>query len=145
LMLAAARWSWGFEELLKALPGSEPGSSVWGDEAIRELLKAGAEVNARADNGYTALMWAAVKGGKRAIRELLKAGADIEARNNEGRTVLMEAAHGGNTKAIIELLKAGADIEARDNEGKTAFDVWQWEGGEWETEGYQIISDLLRP
>ncbi|MCY4042731.1 MAG: ankyrin repeat domain-containing protein [Candidatus Dadabacteria bacterium] len=55
-------------------------------EAIRELLKAGADVNARDNDGYTALMEAALFGQTEAIRELLEAGADKRARNNDGYT-----------------------------------------------------------
>ncbi|MCY4043184.1 MAG: ankyrin repeat domain-containing protein [Candidatus Dadabacteria bacterium] len=55
-------------------------------EEIRRLL----DVNARDDEGYTALMYAAMAVNVRteAIRELLKVGADIEARNNNGMTAL---------------------------------------------------------
>ncbi|MCY4047608.1 MAG: ankyrin repeat domain-containing protein, partial [Candidatus Dadabacteria bacterium] len=56
-------------------------------EAIRELLKAGANIEAR-DNllGNTALIWAAREGQTEAIRELLKAGADKRARDDYGGT-----------------------------------------------------------
>lgn len=90
-------------------------------EAIRELVKAGADINARTNNDFTALMVAAFEGQTEAIRELLKAGADIEARNNDdGNTALILAAREGKPEVIRELLKAGADIEARDILGRTA-------------------------
>ena len=56
-------------------------------EAIATLLKAGAEVNAKDTDGWTALMWAAWKNQNlRVITTLLKAGADGKAKSNEGRT-----------------------------------------------------------
>ena len=89
-------------------------------EAIRKLLKAGANIEAR-DNkpGGTALIVAAGNGQTEAIRVLLDAGADIEARDNVGWTALMWAAKNGQTGVIRELVKAGADIEARNNDGGT--------------------------
>ena len=113
-------------------------------EAIRELVKARADIEAR-DNvfGWTGLMWAAHDGHTEAIRELLKAGANIEARDKElGMTALMVVALNGHTEAIRELLKAGADTEARNKNGLTAFDLWQ---SKKTNPDFHEIAELLKP
>ena len=89
-------------------------------EAIRALLKIGADIEARESDGWTALMLATQEGQTEAIKALLKAGADVNARESDGWTALMEAAYKGQTGTMGVLLKAGADIEARDNGGWTA-------------------------
>ena len=51
-------------------------------EAIRVLLKAGADVHAQGQNGFTPLHVAAAKGHVEAVRALLKAGADVNSDKN---------------------------------------------------------------
>jgi ankyrin repeat protein len=58
---------------------------------VTKLLKAGADVNAKSQNGYTALMQAAVKPNEAAIQIinlLLDQKADINAQDKEGYTAL---------------------------------------------------------
>ena len=56
--------------------------------AIAALLAAGAEVEAKMNNGTTALMRAAEGGHAAAIEALLAAGAGVEAKDDKGRTAL---------------------------------------------------------
>ena len=105
-------------------------------EAIRELLKAGADIEARDNNSETA----------RVFRELMGSAENIGAVGsigNSGVTSLIWAAIKGRDEAIRELLKAGADIEAKDNDGNTAFDLWKRE--QKDHPDFQEISGLLRP
>ena len=75
---------------------------------LEQLLKLGADPNARNDARATALMWAATNLGK--TRVLLAYGADVNARSDDVRTPLMIAAgHPGGTPIVKLLLSHGAD------------------------------------
>ena len=91
-----------------------------GLEAVRLLIDAGAEVNARDDRGETALMNASQdwETGE-VIRFLLEAGAAIDAAAGEGRTALMHAIDSGALEPARALIEAGADVNARDDAGRT--------------------------
>ena len=78
------------------------------------------DVNARQDDGSTALLWAVYEGDADRVGDLLKAGADVSIGNSFGATPLSEAARTGNTKILGMLLKAGADPKATNAEGETA-------------------------
>jgi ankyrin repeat protein len=71
-------------------------------------LSAGADVNARMSNGYTALMIAAEKFEPEISRVLIAAGADVSARNNFGETALSLARKEGNDAVVAILKRAGA-------------------------------------
>lgn len=87
---------------------------------LMELLKRGAQVNAKNNRGETALFHA-LAGEDDAITDaLIKAGADIHARDKQGVTLLMTAAQNGNEKYVRFLLDKGADVNERDNLGETA-------------------------
>ena len=89
---------------------------------VQQAIKAGADVNARAEYGSTPLMLAAMLNTNPGVVSLLiKAGADVNARDEDGETPLMFAA-GTNTNpdVISVLIKAGADVNARNERGWTA-------------------------
>ena len=57
---------------------------------IKAAIKNGADVNARDEDGSTALMYAVVLNtNPDVIKALIAAGADINAKDEEGRTALM--------------------------------------------------------
>jgi ankyrin repeat protein len=76
-------------------------------EAVKALLAAGADVNAKDADGNTALMAAAKKGRTppETVKALLAAGADINAKNNKGETALMILEKRSPHNDIIQLLK----------------------------------------
>jgi uncharacterized protein len=81
---------------------------------------AATDVNARQNDGSTALLWAVYEGDADQVSALLKAGADVSLANEFGATPLSEAARTGNTKILALLLKAGANPRAVNQEGETA-------------------------
>ncbi len=86
------------------------------------LLAAGADVNAKNDYGWTALMMAVFHDHVENAKLLLEAGADVNAKNNRGLTALMMAAqyfhdHVENAELLLE---AGADVNVKNNRGQTA-------------------------
>ena len=93
-------------------------------ELITELVKMGADVNARDEDGETALMKAVDKRAPLGVvRALLSAGADVNAREEDGETALIIAVDEGASEDVIRaLLDAGADVKIRDEDGRTAGD-----------------------
>jgi ankyrin repeat protein len=67
---------------------------------IPVLAKAGVPINARDENGFTPIMYAATIdfGDEETIRALINAGADASLRNDEGRTALQQARHHKHTR-----------------------------------------------
>ena len=86
---------------------------------VRTCLRAGANPEARDEDGDTPLHNAAYNGHVGAIAALLEAGADLEARDENGATPLHWAAGEGHAGVIAALLEAGADPRARDESSAT--------------------------
>jgi ankyrin repeat protein len=88
-------------------------------QAMRLLLKAGADVNARSGLDATALVWCAADAEKAKL--LIDAGAQVNVRTKMGRTPLMMAAsHPGSAATVRVMLDKGADATAADVRGHTA-------------------------
>src|SRR5215472_8241927 len=85
-------------------------------EAMKILLQAGADVNAKNGLDTTALIWGALDPAK--VRILVEAGANVNARSRLGRTPLLVAAsRPGSADAIRLLLSKGADSKVADVRG----------------------------
>tara|TARA_B100000686_G_scaffold144373_1_gene151829 strand:- start:221 stop:2314 length:2094 start_codon:yes stop_codon:yes gene_type:complete len=89
-------------------------AAMHGDiEAVRSLLRSGADVNAAQGDGMTALHWAAQAGDRQLAEILVYAGARLEAGTRIGRyTALHIAAREGRHEVARVLVEAGADPEA---------------------------------
>jgi ankyrin repeat protein len=83
-------------------------------EAVKSLLKDGADVNAPLGDGMTALHWAAEHGNVQLTNALVYAGANLEAVTRIGQyTPLHVAARTGNAAVAKVLLAAHANANAR--------------------------------
>ena len=90
-------------------------------DAVRELLRGGADVNASQGDGMTALHWAAEHGDVDMTGVLIYAGANLESVTRIGAfTPLHVAARSASGEVVRALLEAGADPEARTTTGETA-------------------------
>lgn len=91
-------------------------------EAMRALIRGGADVTFRYPGGGTYLMAAAIAAYPETVPVLVEAGCPIDAVHpRDGQTALMVAAawDAGMTRALLD---AGANVHLRDREGKTALD-----------------------
>ena len=88
-------------------------------DRVRELLRAGAPVDARDATDATPLHEAAWFGHTDTARVLLRAGAVADASDKIGRTPLHWAALRGRTEVALALLRAGAAADASDRDGDT--------------------------
>lgn len=83
-------------------------------EKVKELISAGANINAKYNLDSTLLHWAVARNFKDIVELLVKNGANINAQESEGRTPLLWATYNGNKDILELLISHGADINAKD-------------------------------
>jgi uncharacterized protein len=105
-----------------AAPASLVDAAMQGNkDAVRTLLKQGADVNTTQGDGMTALHWAAQKGDVDLAKTLLYAGANVKSATRVGGyTPLLIAAKNGNAPMIETLTAGGADASSATMNGTTA-------------------------
>jgi len=82
-------------------------------EAVRTLLRGGADVNAAQGDGMTALHWAALQGHVEMAKVLIYAGASLESTTRlGGYTPLHLAGMRAQAGVMAVLLKSGSDVHA---------------------------------
>lgn len=91
-------------------------------ECVRLLAQAGANVNARDDDGNTPLHETFLAD---VVEELLKLGANVNARNDDGETPIFTT---WADDAIPTFIKYGADLSIRNKKGQTILEVAQSKG-----------------
>src|SRR5438067_9132391 len=104
-----------------AAPASVAEAAMAGNrDAVRALLKDGADVNTALGDGMTALHYAASRHDVELARMLLYAGANVKATTRIGAyTPLLLAAKNGSAAVVEPLLNAGADVDAATSNGTT--------------------------
>jgi len=77
---------------------------------VQQLIKSGANVNAKNNNHYTALMFAVMHGrGEEIIQQLIESGTNVDIKSTTGWTALMLALDRGK-KQIVQLLTDSHEI-----------------------------------
>ncbi len=102
----------------------------------KKLISSGVDVNAKNDDGWTALHWASRNGHTEIVKLLIKAWASVNTKNNYGLTALMLASMYGHTEVAKFLINSVADVNIKNNNDKTAFMLA-------EEKGYSEIVNLL--
>ncbi|NXG68497.1 RN5A ribonuclease, partial [Baryphthengus martii] len=97
---------------------------------VLELLEKGADVNSKAESGWTPLQSAVQANDEDLVWLLLDKGACPHARKDNGGTAFTEAAITGNVNVLKLLLEHGLNINDHDDNGFTAFMEAAWYGKE---------------
>lgn len=83
------------------------------------LIDGGADINAKTDNGSTALHFASLNGCDDLAATLIAIGADVNAENKDGATPLFFAINGSQVDIGVALILFGADLHHFANDGRT--------------------------
>jgi ankyrin repeat protein len=89
-------------------------------EAARDLIRRGADLEAKSEKGKTALHYASANGQVEIVNLLLEQSAVVDARDRDWRTPLMLASIYGCNHTVLSLVNKGADVNAKTLVGNTA-------------------------
>ena len=104
------------------------------------LIKVGADVNARREDGWTPLHIATRAGLTELVRLLVQRGAEVDRQDSEGSTPLHIAARFSSPETAEVLIEGGAKVNITNMAGKTPLDVAIASTGERQS----AISNLFR-
>jgi hypothetical protein len=88
-------------------------------DEVERLIGQGASVEAKNNDGWTPLIWAAANGHETICRLLIANKASVEAKDNDGWTPLIYAANCGHESVCKLLIANKASIEVKSNDGWT--------------------------
>jgi ankyrin repeat protein len=131
LSVAAKRGHFSIAKLLRdrGAKATLPVAAELGDlDEVQRLVNKGADINAKDDEGATALINACAQGHADVARLLLKNGADVNAENRYAWTALIVAAWKGYPEVVKILLDFGADVRPKNDLCRTALESAQEEG-----------------
>jgi ankyrin repeat protein len=90
-------------------------------QQIEAAIQAGADADAKEDDGATPLILAAaINKNPEVLNILIQAGANVNAKMNDDMTALMFAAGGNSAEVVNVLIRAGADVNMKNDAGSTA-------------------------
>jgi ankyrin repeat protein len=89
-------------------------------DIVKELINAGANVDAKNNSDITALIQASIGGELDIVKELISAGANVDAIDNSNSSALIYASKLGLLDIVKELISAGANVNGYDENRKTA-------------------------
>ena len=118
--------------------------------AVRDLIKERADVNATANDGSSALLWAAYHSNVDMTKALLAAGSPgRRGANHYGVTPLLQASRNGDIEIIKALLDAGAEPTRWHAEGETplmaAARIWSRSGRGPSADFSRLVRQCHRP
>jgi ankyrin repeat protein len=91
-------------------------------QVVKELLDHGADIEAKANEGWTPLHAACYFGRLAVVIELMSRGVNIYAKSNDGDTPLHLASEADHLAIVQALLNGGADILDANNDGELPID-----------------------
>jgi len=99
---------------------------------VKSILAKNPElVNAKGNDGWTCLHWAALENHKDVVEFLVINGAEVNAKGNWDWTPLHVAARKGHKEIVKFLISNGADVNAKEGiDGDTALHLASYEGRE---------------
>jgi len=97
-------------------------------EIVALLLRKGASLEEKDDDGWTALMGASIWGHTEVVAMLLEQGATANAQDTDGVTALMMASVEGHQDVVSLLLASGATVDVTNKDGSTALMWASWQG-----------------
>ncbi|MCH2325509.1 MAG: ankyrin repeat domain-containing protein [Pseudomonadales bacterium] len=86
-------------------------AALGNNEAVKQHLTVGTDVNAKDESGWTPLHWAASKVHNKTAKLLIKEGADVNAINNDGQSPLDYAENETFGLLIDHGAKSGVELK----------------------------------